>query len=426
MSYSLETLQQINYWDTEPNFNLGFMRHKYTNVIWQSFGNKLIKVIIGQRRTGKSYIVRQLINKLITEGKVNTKNIFYLNKEMFEFENIQTASDLSEIIKLYESAYKPKGKVYLFIDEVQNIIEWQKIIVSLAQHSVKEYEIVITGSNSKLLSGELATLLSGRYIVTEVFPFSYSEYCELKDLENSKETFIKYISSSGLPEIFHLSTNDTVVHYFQSLKNTILLKDIMYRHKIRDYVLLEDIFLFLLHNVGNMTSIPSILKYFKDKNRKSDYTTISQYISYMQDAYIIHEAPRMSIKTKELLSGEKKYFVNDLGFRNYLYPSLINDIGAILENIVYTHLRTAGYTIKLVVGKGYEVDFVAEKDNDKQYIQVSYVMPTSKTIEREFGGLEKINDNLPKYVVSMDDLLVKRESGIVHKHIWDYIYELTL
>lgn len=200
----------------------------------------------------------------------------------------------------------------------------------------------------------------------------------------------------------------------------------MYRHKIRDYVLLEDIFLFLLRNVGNMTSIPSILKYFKDKNRKSDYTTISQYISYMQDAYIIHEAPRMSIKTKELLSGEKKYFVNDLGFRNYLYPSLIRDIGAILENIVYTHLRTAGYTIKLVVGKGYKVDFVSEKDNNKQYIQVLYVMPTGKTIEREFGGLEKIDDNLPKYVVSMDDLMVKRESGIVHKHIWDYIYELTL
>ncbi len=426
MSYSLETLRQINYWETEPNFNLGFMRHKYTNVIWHSLGNKLIKVIIGQRRTGKSYIVRQLINKLITEEKVNTKNIFYLNKEMFEFENIQTASDLSEIIKLYESTYKPQGKVYLFIDEVQNISEWQKIIVSLAQHTVKEYEIVITGSNSKLLSGELATLLSGRYIVTEVFPFSYSEYCEIKELKNSKETFIQYISSSGLPEIFNLSSNDTIVHYFQSLKNTILLKDIMYRHKIRDYVLLEDIFLFLLHNVGNMTSIPSILKYFKDKNRKSDYTTISQYISFMQDAYIIHEAPRMSIKTKELLSGERKYFVNDLGFRNYLYPSLINDIGAILENVVYTHLRTAGYTIKLVVGKGYEVDFVAEKDNNKQYIQVSYVMPTSKTIEREFGGLEKIKDNLPKYVISMDDLLIRRESGIVHKHIWDYIYELTL
>ena len=392
----LKTLSNINFWDKNPHFNLGFIRDKYNRAIYNSFGNKLIKVIIGQRRTGKSYIVRQLIHQLIFEEKVNKKNLFYLNKEMFEFEDIRTAEDLSKIIKLYEASYKPKGKIYLFIDEIQNINNWEKIIVSLAQHPVMEYEIVITGSNSKLLSGELATLLSGRHILTEVFPFSYKEYLELKELENKKENFIRYITTSGLPELFNLESNETILHYFQALKNTILLKDIMYRHKIRDYVLLEDIFLFLLHNVGNMTSIPSILKYFKSKNRKADYTTISQYIAYMQDAFIVHEAPRMSVKTKELLLGEKKYFVNDLGFRNYLYPSLVKDIGAILENIVYMHLRMSGSNIRLVVGNNYEVDFVAEKEKSKQYIQVAYILSTHETISREFGALEQINDNLPQ------------------------------
>jgi predicted AAA+ superfamily ATPase len=425
MKEILKSLVKINFWEKNPNFNLGFIREGYNSSIWNSFDNKLIKVIIGQRRTGKSFIVRQLMHKLVFVEKVNRKNIFYLNKELFEFENIRNAEDLSEIINLYELSYKPKGKIYLFVDEVQNINNWEKIIASLAQHPVKDYEIVITGSNSKLLSGELATLLSGRYILTEVFPFSYKEYLEIKELTNNKENFIRYISSSGLPEIFNLSANDTIVHYFQSLKNTILLKDIMHRHKIRDYVLLEDIFLFLLHNVGNLTSIPSILKYFKSKNRKVDYTTISQHISYMQEAFIIHEAPRKSVKTKELLSGEKKYFINDLGFRNYLYPNLINDISAILENVVYTHLRMSGNHIYLVAGGNYEVDFFAEKEREKQYVQVCYVMATEETRDREFGALEKINDNLSKYIVSMDDLIISKDNGIIHKHIWDFVYELT-
>lgn len=243
--------------------------------------------------------------------------------------------------------------------------------------------------------------------------------------ENTKENFIKYIQSSGLPEIFNLHDNDSLVHYFQALKNTVLLKDIMYRHQIRDYVLLEDIFLYLLHNIGNMTSIPSILKYFKSKNRKADYTTVAQFISYMEGAFIIHQAPRMLIKNKEILSGEKKYFINDLGFRNYLYPSLTRDFGSILENIVFMHLKMSGHKINLGSGRQFEVDFFAEKENEKTYIQVAYVMPNEDTIKREFGALEKINDNFPKYVVSMDDLILQNEKGIIHQFVWGLVYELV-
>ena len=421
-----KSLNSINYWSKKPAFKLGYIRKSYSQALWQSVGNTLVKVIAGQRRSGKSFLLRQLIYKLLEEKKVNKKNIFYLNKEMFEFETIVTATDLAAIIKLYEANISPKGKVYIFIDEVQDITNWEKIVVSLAQHPIKKYELFITGSNSQLLSGELASLLSGRYLLTEIFPFSYFEYLDYQELPNNKQNFIKYISTSALPELFNLNGEETKRHYFQALKNTILLKDIMYRNKIRDYVLLEDIFLFLLHNVGHLTSITAIAKYFKSKNRKADYSTIAQYISYMQHAYIVTEAPRFSFKTKELLSGERKYFISDLGFRNYLFPALQKDIGSILENIVFTHLRIAAYEVKVGVGHNFEVDFVAEKVNNKLYVQVSYIMPTHQTQQREFGALEKIKDNLPKTVVSMDDILIANDLGISHEHIWDFIYNLSI
>ncbi|OYT14793.1 MAG: AAA family ATPase [Bacteroidetes bacterium 4572_77] len=368
-----ESLKTVNYWFRKPKFNLGYERAQYSKSLWQSVGNSLVKVLVGQRRSGKSFLLRQLVHKLIAEKKVNKKNIFYLNKEMFEFEKLQYASDLNDLIDYYQKQIRPKGKIYIFIDEVQDIKDWEKIVVSLAQHPILEYELFITGSNSQLLSGELASLLSGRYLLTQLYPFSYYEYLDYQKLSNTKENFIKYITTSALPEIFNLRTEETKGHYFQALMSTILLKDIMYRNKIRDYILLQDIFLYLLHNVGNLVSVSSIIKYFKSKNRKADYTTVSQYLTYMQHAFIVSEASRYSFKTKELLSGERKYFISDLGFRNYLFPSLQKDFGSILENIVYTHLRIAGYEVKVGIGSHYEVDFVAQKNNSKQYVQVKII-----------------------------------------------------
>ncbi len=425
MDNILHYLNTINYWESKPNFDIGFIRSSYLNILENALGNKLIKVLVGQRRSGKSYIVRQFVELLINKKNTNPKNIFYLNKELFEYETIRTAYDLSELIKSYEKKYKPKGKIYIIIDEVQNILEWEKLIVSLAQSPVKQYEIIITGSNSRLLSGELASLLSGRYLLTEVLPFSYNEYLDFFSLENNKENFIKYITTSGLPEIYNLSTQDVQRHYFQSLKDTVLLKDIMYRHKIRDYVLLGDLFLFIIHNVGNMTSIPAIIKYFKSKNRTADYSTISNYISYMEEAFILHQAPRYSLKNKELLSGEKKYFINDMGFRNFLYPYLVSDIGAILENIVYLHLRKASYNVKIGYESNFEIDFYATKTNSTKYIQVAYLLASDKTIKREFGALEKIKDNFPKYVITMDDITIQTAKGIIHEKVWDFVYNLN-
>jgi predicted AAA+ superfamily ATPase len=195
----------------------------------------------------------------------------------------------------------------------------------------------------------------------------------------------------------------------------------MYRHKIRDYVLLEDLFLFLLHNVGNMVSIPSIVKYFKSKQRKSDYSTLSSYIDYMVEAFVLRDCPKYSLKTKELLSGGKKYYINDLGFRNYLYPQLLTDFSSMLENVIYLHLRMQDNEVRIGYNRNFEIDFLATRGNLKQYIQVTYLLSSEETKNREFRGLESINDSYPKFVVSMDEMTISHPKGIIHKSIWDFI-----
>ncbi len=424
MNEILKALEAINYWQHEPGYNIGFVRENYLDKLKKALGNKLIKVIVGQRRSGKSYIVRQFIKFLIEDKTVGKKNIFYLNKELYEFDQIKTAADLDQIIRLYKKEISPLGKVYIFIDEVQDIEDWEKIVVSLAQHTVDDYEIFITGSNSRLLSGELASNLSGRYLVFEVFPFSYFEFLDFFNYQNNKESFIGYLEKSGLPEIYNIGSIEIQRNYFRSLKDTILLKDIMYRHKIRDYVLLEDLFLFLLYNVGNLISVSSIIKYYKNKRRKADYTTIATYISYMEEAFIIRQCQKYSLKTKELLSGDKKYYVNDLGFRNYLFPQLKTDISAMLENFVYIHLLMAGFEVKVGYSNNFEIDFIATKENQHIYIQVTYLLTSEETKNREFRVLETINDNYPKYLVSMDDIMINHSGGIIHQNIWDFIKTL--
>jgi predicted AAA+ superfamily ATPase len=421
MDEILNSLKTINFWQQEPSYNIGFVRESYLDKLKKTLGNKLIKVIVGQRRSGKSYIVRQLIKYLIEEKSILGKNIFYLNKELYEFEKIKAAADLDQIIRLYKKKIKPSGKVYIFIDEVQDIEDWEKIIVSLAQHTVDNYEVFITGSNSRLLSGELASNLSGRYLAFEVFPFSYFEFLDFFNYNNNKKNFIAYLEKSGLPEIYNIEQAEIQSNYFRSLKNTILLKDIMYRHKIRDYVLLEDLFLFLLHNVGNLVSVSSIIKYYKNKKRKADFTTITTYISYMEDAFIIRQCRKYSLKTKEFLSGDKKYYVNDLGFRNYLFPQLKTDISAMLENFVYLHLLMAGFEVKVGYVNNLEIDFVAVRENLQIYIQVTYLLTSEETKNREFRVLEAINDNYPKYLISMDDITINHPKGIIHQNIWDFI-----
>ena len=269
MEKILDILSQSNHWEKAPGYNLGLIRNTYLAAIKNSLDNRLIKVLVGQRRSGKSYIVRQLIEYLIKELHIDGKNIFYLNKELYEFESIKTEQDLFQLIEAYKRRYNPEGKVYYFIDEVQDIQNWEKLLVSIAQDPSQNTETFITGSNSSLLSGELATKLTGRYVSFEIFPFTYKEFLDYNKQQNKRQNFINYLRSSSLPETLKIQDRDIKRFYFKSLKDTILLQDIMSRYNIRDAALLDDLFLFVLHNIGNLTSIPSIIKYYKSRNRKT-------------------------------------------------------------------------------------------------------------------------------------------------------------
>src|SRR3989344_6911701 len=242
-------LQTINPWNNF-SLDLGYLRSDYLKKLHSQTGNRLIKVLIGQRRTGKSFLLRQFINQLLKSG-INPHNIFYLNKEYIEFDAIKTHQDLLKLIDYAQKQLQPSGKVYLLLDEIQQIKSWEKLVNALAQDPQKNYELYITGSNSRLLSSELATLLSGRYIQLDIFPFSYQEFIDYQNLPSNRQTYINYLESGGLPELFHLQSTETKRQYLMSLRDSIVLKDIVHRYKIKDIYLLEQLFNFLVNNIGN-------------------------------------------------------------------------------------------------------------------------------------------------------------------------------
>lgn len=416
-------IRKYNLWDLN-SFNNGYIRTSYLNNIKEYIGNKLIKVFVGQRRVGKSYILRQIMAILVKDYGVNPKNIFYLNKEYLAYDKVSNANDLSEIIEYYKAELKVKGKIYIFIDEVQNIDNWESFVNSYSQDFTQEYEIFISGSNSKMLSGELSSLLSGRYIEFRILPFDLFEYADYNDMEINRETFISFINSSGLPELFNIASEEAKVNYVSALRNSVIIRDILYRFNIKDVVLLDELFAFISLNIGNLTSVSSIIKYYKSKNKKTNFDTISNYLGYLCDTYIISEVEKFNIKGKQLLGGERKYYLNDLGFKNYLFGVSPNDIGNILENFIYNQLLKANYVINVGVWNDNEIDFVATKNNRTVYIQVAYLLNEQKTIDREFGNLLKINDNHKKIVVSLDEIQFTNFKGIKHLLPWQLQKEL--
>jgi len=416
-------IKKYNCWDGKK-FKTGFIRENYLNNILQFQGNKLVKVIVGQRRVGKSFILRQIMSFLRTEKNVNHKNIFYLNKEFLVFNEINTAVDLENIFEFYKKKLNVVGKIFIFIDEIQNIKDWEKFINSYSQDFTNEYEIFITGSNSNLLSGELATLLSGRYIEFEIFSFDFHEYASYKKIPLNKQNFIEYLQTGGLPEMFNFDQQEIKYHYIASLKNTIILRDIISRHRIKDVDLLENIFHFICSNIGNLTSLSNIVKYFKSKQKKTNYETLSSYVEYLRDSFIIHEAERFNLKGKQVLGGERKYYLNDLSFKNFLFGFFPDDIGSHLENYIFLQLKRMNYNVRVGVLADKEVDFVAQKQDKTVYLQVAYLLQNEKTIEREFGNLISINDNFDKIVVSLDDTHFSSYKGIKHLFPWELALQI--
>lgn len=390
-------------------------REFYLREIRKVLGKPVIKVLTGMRRVGKSTLLKQLRDELLSGGVPDTQMIF-LN---FEFLKYEPLKDYRLLFDHITESMTNNEKYYIFLDEIQEVDGFEKVINSL--HAEGKSEIFITGSNSKLLSGELATYLTGRFYTIEVFPLSFKEVASNHKSDNVDDLFAEYISNGGMPGRFEFDDLDSSRNYLTDMYRSILLKDIVTRYSIRDVELLERFLIFVLNNTSQIFSASTITNFLKSEGRKLSKETIYLYIEACKNAYLIHSIQRYDLKGKEVLRTNEKYFVNDLGIR-LIYFDNEKDIGQSLENIVLLELLRRGY--RVFVGKmgDKEVDFVIEKGSEKMYIQVAYLLAEETTIEREFSVLEKIKDNHPKFVLSMDKINRSR-NGIKHQNIIDFLLE---
>ncbi len=301
---TFEKIRKYNLWD-KKSVNLGFERTSYLSKVSKYIDNKLIKVLLGQRRVGKSYLLRQIIDLLVNEKSVNPHNIFYLNKEYTAFNSINNSGELEELFNFYKRKSKVKGKIYLFLDEIQNIKNRGLFVNSYSQDFSAEFELFITGSNSRLLAGELAGFLSGRYVGFIIHPFSLTEAASFKNKIVDRNFFLDYLQEGGLPELYNLTDEEMRLHYIESLKNTIVLRDIVSRYNIKGVVLLEQILRFALSSIASLTSISSIVNYFKSKQKKTNYETVSSYINYLTEMFIINKSTRYNLKGGEFSEGRR-------------------------------------------------------------------------------------------------------------------------
>ncbi|MCP4156583.1 MAG: ATP-binding protein [bacterium] len=416
----LDIVRKYNFW-TGETINTGFLRKSYLDKITGFLNNRLVKVLMGQRRVGKSYLLRMIIAHLIKKEGVPRKNILYINKDIAALDFINNGEALLQVVEVYRETMKPQGKVYLFLDEVQDIMGWEKVVNSFSQDYTAEYELFITGSNANLLSTELATYLGGRYIALEVFPFGYEEYIGIHGLVKGRDSFLAYLKKGGMPESFNFKVPEMVRNYFLSLKDSIVLKDIVRRHSVRDVYLLERLINFMIDSVGGLFSINKIVNYLKSSGYKVGSDTVGNYIGYLTESYFLHEVERYDIKGKKILGGERKYYLNDLGFRFFLSSSFDIGIGKYLENLVYLDLRRQGYRVYVGKIRDKEIDFIAERDNVKKYIQVYYLLSGEDVVQREFGNLEMVGDNFEKIVVSLDDFSLGNRNGVVHRNAWEFV-----
>lgn len=418
MSENFENVSKYNFWGND-NLDVGFPRSGYTAKIEGFVSDRVVKVLTGQRRVGKSYILRQIAKSLIDSG-VNKNNTFFVNKEYLSFDFVRTYQDLEDLFLEYRRKLSPEGKIYIFLDEVQEINEWERFVNSYSQDCTAQYELFISGSNSRMLSSELGTLLSGRYVEFKIYPFSFDEYASYKGLEKNSLDFVQYMKEGGLPELLKLSGDEARMQYVEGLKNTILLRDVIQRHNVRDSVLLEDLFTYLVNNASKLTSIQNLVNYLASKRRKASYETLAQYIDYLTETFVIHKLERYDIKGKESLGGNFKYYANDTAFHNFLYGGYNYGSGYLLENIVFLDLMRSSFRVYVGVLNSLEVDFVAEKGDRKIYVQVAYHLDDEETIEREYAPLRKTGDSFEKYVVSLDEISLPSKDGIRNIPAWDF------
>lgn len=397
-------------------------REMYMSRIRPFINTDLVKVMTGIRRCGKS-VMLELIKEELLQSGVNKSQFISINFEDMSYAHLQTAKALNDDI--IERANKIEGKVYLFFDEIQEVKDWEKCINSLRVSL--DCDIYITGSNAKLLSGELATYLGGRYVEFVIYPFSFAEFVELyREIypdEPINMIFQKYVVFGGMPYLSNIRFEKTAsIQYLNDLFNSVQLKDIVKRNNIRDVDLLERISAYVMANVGNTFSATSISKFFKSEKRNVAPDTILNYIKYCCDAYLFYQVKREDLQGKQILASNEKYYIADHGIREAVFGGNMKDINLILENIVYMELLRRGYEVRVGRSGNKEIDFVCYKRDEKSYIQVTYLLASEETIQREFGVYDDIQDNFPKYVVSLDEFDMSRD-GIKHRNIRDFLLE---
>lgn len=393
-------------------------RKFYLEKIVKLIDTEDIKVITGVRRCGKTVLLKQIIDELENRG-IASENIIYMSFESSKYKNIRNDNDLDEFI--FSKTNNLNGKIYLLFDEIQKVKNWE---VSLNSYRVDlECDIYITGSNSQLLSGELATLISGRYISINMLPFSFKEliqyYDEMHENIDEIKLFEQYLSYGGFPGLLNYE-NEEKEKYLYDLYSTIVLNDILYKNKVKDLDLLERLMEFMISNIGQLFSANSISKYIKNENRKTTSHTIINYMDYARNAFIFYQIKRENIKQKKKLLISDKYYLVDSGFYFIFNGSTQRNWGQLLENIVFLELIRQGYSITIGKIQDLEVDFVCRKANQIKYIQVSQSILDENTRKREFKSLEKISDSYPKYVISMDSFDFSA-NGIIHLNIIDFL-----
>ena len=393
-------------------------REMYLAKIRDSYDSELIKIIVGVRRSGKSVLMMQIIEELKEKG-IDNEHIIYINFEDYDYTDYTKPKEFNEFVK---NKIKDKKKYYLFFDEIQEVEDFEKVINSF--RATMNVSIFITGSNSKVLSGDLATHLTGRYIKIQIMPFTFSEYLELQNNQksNKDEAFLEYLEWGGMPQIYNSTSIQERKMYLRDLYNTVILKDIVERNSIKDVNLLNRVIQFMMENIGGVISANSITKFLKSDNITTSVDTILNYIGYINNSMIANKVSRYNIRGKSVMTLLEKYYVVDLGLLQLKSTPIEKKLGGRLENIVYNELLARGYDVYIGKIDNGEIDFVVDDFGDRFYIQVADYLSSDDVVGREFGAYKNVADNFPKYVLTMDKINYSRD-GIIHRNIVDWLLD---
>ena len=394
-------------------------REIYKKGIDRYIGKEIIKVLVGQRRVGKSYLLFQAMDSI--REQFSAPNIIYINLETNEFEKLNTSASLYDYIKLKSK----EGELnFLMIDEIQMVPEFEKTLRSLLAEG--GYDIYCTGSNAHILSGELSTYLGGRYIEIPVYALNYSEFLLFHQLENTAESLNMYLKYGGLPYLIHLELTDEIVFdYLKNITQSILFRDVVSRFEIRNVDFLNRLIRYLANETGNLISARGIGNFLKSQNVSISITAILNYLNYLTTAMLIARVQRSDIQGKKVFEVNEKYYFNDIGLRNSITGFSPFDLGQIIENVVYLHLKSVGYSVLVGKQQDKEIDFIAERQGEKIYIQVALRITEKQTMEREFGNLLALKDNYPKYVITLDEYSGVSYEGIKHIPLRQFLFEFT-